>query len=74
MTVKHVNYLTRPSVAVIDMLNQTSLLIEMVNNYKKARAIVTAEDHSVIGGLGSIAEHRSKNILFDEMIGVQTIS
>ena len=62
------------SVAVIDMHTIKPLDTEMVNDYaKKCGAIVTAEDHSIIGGLGSaIAEHLVKEYPIPmEMIGVQ---
>jgi transketolase len=47
--------------------------IELIDTISiKCKCIVTAEDHSIIGGLGSaIAEHNSKtNLVPMEMIGV----
>jgi transketolase len=42
---------------------------------KRCGCIVTAEDHSIIGGLGSaVAEHNSRNNLVPvEMVGVMDI-
>ena len=42
---------------------------------RRCGCIVTAEDHSIIGGLGSaVAEHNSKNNLVPvEMVGVKDI-
>tara|TARA_B100001996_G_scaffold172649_1_gene131794 strand:+ start:5407 stop:6354 length:948 start_codon:yes stop_codon:yes gene_type:complete len=60
--------------AVIDMHTIKPLDAEMLDLWsKKCRCIVTAEDHSIIGGLGSaIAEHNSRtNLVPMEMIGVK---
>jgi len=60
--------------AVIDMHTIKPLDEELIDLWsKRCGCIVTAEDHSIIGGLGSaVAEHNSRNILVPiEMIGVR---
>jgi transketolase len=61
------------NVTVIDMHTIKPLDTELIDSISsKCKCIVTAEDHSVIGGLGSaISEHNSKtNLVPIEMIGV----
>jgi transketolase len=58
---------------VIDMHTIKPLDTELIDSISSTcKCIVTAEDHSIIGGLGSaIAEHNSKtNLVPIEMIGV----
>ncbi|RJU81532.1 MAG: transketolase family protein [Candidatus Poseidoniales archaeon] len=62
--------------AVIDMHTIKPLDEELIDIWsKKCGCIVTAEDHSIIGGLGSaIAEHNSRsNLVPVEMVGVKDI-
>ena len=62
--------------AVIDMHTIKPLDGDLIDTWsKKCGCIVTAEDHSIIGGLGSaVAEHNSKNNLVPvEMVGVKDI-
>lgn len=62
--------------AVIDMHTIKPLDGDLIDKWsKKCGCIVTAEDHSIIGGLGSaVAEHNSRNNLVPiEMIGVKDI-
>ena len=62
------------STTVIDMHTIKPLDKEIINYWsKKCGCLVTAEDHSIIGGLGSaIAEHNSKtNLVPMEMVGVK---
>ena len=62
--------------AVIDMHTIKPLDGDLVDMWsKRCGCIVTAEDHSIIGGLGSaVAEHNSKNNLVPiEMVGVKDI-
>ena len=62
------------STTVIDMHTIKPLDKEIINYWsKKCGCLVTAEDHSIIGGLGSaIAEHNSKtNLVPMEMVGVR---
>ncbi len=62
--------------AVIDMHTIKPLDGELIDIWsKRCGCIVTAEDHSIIGGLGSaVAEHNSRNNLVPvEMIGVKDI-
>ena len=62
------------STTVIDMHTIKPLDEEIINYWsKKCGCLVTAEDHSIIGGLGSaIAEHNSKtNLVPMEMVGVK---
>ena len=62
------------STTVIDMHTIKPLDEEIINYWsKKCGCLVTAEDHSIIGGLGSaIAEHNSKtNLVPMEMVGVR---
>lgn len=62
--------------AVIDMHTIKPLDEELIDIWsKRCGCIVTAEDHSIIGGLGSaVAEHNSRNNLVPvEMIGVKDI-
>jgi len=61
------------STAVIDMHTIKPLDSELIDLFSdKCGCIVTAEDHSIIGGLGgAIAEHNSRNNLVPiEMVGV----
>ena len=62
--------------AVIDMHTIKPLDEELIDIWsKKCGCIVTAEDHSIIGGLGSaVAEHNSRsNLVPVEMVGVKDI-
>ena len=62
--------------AVIDMHTIKPLDGDLIDMWsKRCGCIVTAEDHSIIGGLGSaVAEHNSKNNLVPvEMVGVKDI-
>jgi transketolase len=62
--------------AVIDMHTLKPLDEELIDTWsKRCGCIVTAEDHSIIGGLGSaVAEHNSRtNLVPVEMIGVKDI-
>ncbi len=62
--------------AVIDMHTIKPLDKELIDLWsKRCGCIVTAEDHSIIGGLGSaVAEHNSLNNLVPvEMVGVKDI-
>ena len=62
--------------AVIDMHTIKPLDGELIDVWsKRCGCIVTAEDHSIIGGLGSaVAEHNSRNNLVPvEMVGVKDI-
>tara|TARA_B100001142_G_scaffold54019_1_gene52281 strand:+ start:1310 stop:2257 length:948 start_codon:yes stop_codon:yes gene_type:complete len=62
------------STTVIDMHTIKPLDEEIINYWsEKCGCLVTAEDHSIIGGLGSaVAEHNSKtNLVPMEMVGVK---
>ncbi len=62
------------STTVIDMHTIKPLDEEIINYWsEKCGCLVTAEDHSIIGGLGSaVAEHNSKtNLVPMEMVGVR---
>ena len=62
--------------AVIDMHTIKPLDGDLIDMWsKRCGCIVTAEDHSIIGGLGSaVAEHNSRNNLVPvEMVGVKDI-
>jgi transketolase len=62
--------------AVIDMHTIKPLDEVLIDEWsKRCGCIVTAEDHSIIGGLGSaVAEHNSRNNLVPvEMVGVMDI-
>jgi len=62
------------STTIIDMHTIKPLDEEIINYWsEKCGCLVTAEDHSIIGGLGSaVAEHNSKtNLVPMEMVGVK---
>ena len=62
--------------AVIDMHTIKPLDEDLIDTWsKRCGCIVTAEDHSIIGGLGSaVAEHNSRsNLVPVEMVGVKDV-
>ncbi len=63
----------RISVRVVNVSTIKPLNFEIIQKFTKgARAIVTAEEHTILGGLGSaIAEAMARNPLPMEMVGVK---